>query len=574
MTPTDPHHAARSDRPAAPATPSRPALATASAGALDVARWARSGTATIALVATVLALRLAYLAWLCPYDLIEDEAHYWEWSRNLEWSYYSKGPGIAWTIALATGALGTSEWAIRAPAALAGAALALLVAALASDIASDRRAGFFAAAAVALAPALQLTALFTTIDGPYLACWAAACWAAWRALVRRSRAAWIALGAAIGAGLLFKYTILLLVPGLVAFAAVNRHALRLAPRSGAWLGAGTAAALAGALPVILWNAATGWPTVRHLLGHLGLRAGDMPAGALAREPWQPAWTFGFLGAQLAMIGPLLVPAAWMAWRLARARLGHADRRAGTAFALWCAAPIAAFYLLVSFRTEPEANWALGAYVTLLALAGVGVLDGLADYRARLAAWLALPPGERPWRGSWRRKPETPPQAAWHIGIGYGLVAGLAMLRADLVGRLPFLEDVVPVRRMVGAHALAADVQALVDRQRAATGAEPLVIAQHYGRASQLAFYLPGQPTVYCASAALGGRRTQYDLWSHTDLSSPALQGRPGVLLGATGEQWQSLFQRVEPLGMLPHETKRARLAFLAEGFRPPAEHQP
>jgi hypothetical protein len=36
----------------------------------------------VALAAALLLVRLAYLAWLCPYTLAEDEAHYWDWSRN------------------------------------------------------------------------------------------------------------------------------------------------------------------------------------------------------------------------------------------------------------------------------------------------------------------------------------------------------------------------------------------------------------------------------------------------------------------------------------------------------------
>src|SRR5271168_1754492 len=43
-------------------------------------------------------LRLAYLGYHCPRDLAPDEAHYWDWSRHLDWSYYSKGPGVAWLI--------------------------------------------------------------------------------------------------------------------------------------------------------------------------------------------------------------------------------------------------------------------------------------------------------------------------------------------------------------------------------------------------------------------------------------------------------------------------------------------
>ena len=39
-----------------------------------------------------------YLAHECPLDLAQDEAHYWDWSRHLDWSYYSKGPLVAYLI--------------------------------------------------------------------------------------------------------------------------------------------------------------------------------------------------------------------------------------------------------------------------------------------------------------------------------------------------------------------------------------------------------------------------------------------------------------------------------------------
>src|SRR6516162_9317799 len=44
------------------------------------------------------AAHVAYLAHHCPLDLAPDEAHYWDWSRHLDWSYYSKGPLVAYLI--------------------------------------------------------------------------------------------------------------------------------------------------------------------------------------------------------------------------------------------------------------------------------------------------------------------------------------------------------------------------------------------------------------------------------------------------------------------------------------------
>src|SRR4030066_928366 len=46
-------------------------------------------------------------------DLSPDEAHYWEWSRRLDLSYYSKGPMIAYLIYLGTSVFGYTIFGIR-----------------------------------------------------------------------------------------------------------------------------------------------------------------------------------------------------------------------------------------------------------------------------------------------------------------------------------------------------------------------------------------------------------------------------------------------------------------------------
>ncbi|MEN2995294.1 MAG: phosphatase PAP2 family protein [Thermodesulfovibrio sp.] len=48
-----------------------------------------------------------------PIDLSPDEAHYWEWSRRLDLSYYSKGPMIAYLIALSTWIFGDNPLGVR-----------------------------------------------------------------------------------------------------------------------------------------------------------------------------------------------------------------------------------------------------------------------------------------------------------------------------------------------------------------------------------------------------------------------------------------------------------------------------
>jgi hypothetical protein len=125
---------------------------------------------------------------------------------------------------------------------------------------------------------------------------------------------------------------------------------------------------------------------------------------------------------------------------------------------------------------------------------------------------------------------------------------------------------------MGARDLAAEIDALrhalrPDRDLNPAGLEPMVVAQHYGRASLLAFYLPDRPVVYCSSSRMGGRRTQYDFWPDTDLDDPALLGRPGVLLGASAGQWRVPFEAVAGPVPVEHEPKRDRLTFLGGGYR-------
>jgi len=532
------------------------------------APWAARWGPTLFLVLGVTAARLLYIAFFSPYALIEDEAHYWEWSRHLDWSYYSKGPGIAWTIALTTILAGDTEFGVRLGAPLIGAVLALAVGQLAAEASGDARARFFAAALVMLTPAFQVSSILLTIDGPYLACWALASLAAWHAFKGGSRRAWAALGAAISVGFLYKYTILLIIPGLVIYAIARRRTL--APRVCriSNLLICLAVSLMGLVPVLIWNAQHDWDTVRHLLGHLGLEGGDMaaiPTRGNKPEQYSPMWTLEYLGALVMMLG---VP-VWLVFHSAIDPFLRPQRdqrvREGALFCLAISAPIIIFYFLVSFMTEVEGNWPVAAYVTLIALGGWGAADGLARASTMLEAWRRLPT-PRPRFGLVFARPHHPRQRAFRAAVIFGVVIGLAMTRLDLATKLPIVGPRVKLGRLTAAPELARNVADLIQQLRDETGLEPFVIAEHYGRASLMAFYLPEQPTVYCASSRTVGRRNQYDLWTQTDLDSPALIGLPAVFLRSHPDMFPGVFQSQTDLGSLPGDHKRNRHTFLGYGY--------
>src|SRR5215831_17992808 len=112
---------------------------------------------TIGLILTSTGLRIAYLAHDCPLELAPDEAHYWDWSRHLDWSYYSKGPLVAYLIragcvlvgSWSRSLTGTDMLGVRLPAVVCGSLL--LVSLYILTVQVYRREGLaFAVVALAL----------------------------------------------------------------------------------------------------------------------------------------------------------------------------------------------------------------------------------------------------------------------------------------------------------------------------------------------------------------------------------------------------------------------------------------
>jgi len=499
---------------------------------LSAGRWwfpiARRAGSPAALAALAAGVALTHHAFSGS-TLAEDEAHYWEWSRRPGWSYATKGPGIAWAIRAATALLGDTELAVRLPSLVALVLGILGAARLARESVDDPEAPFVAALLYLGAPALVISGFFATIDAPYLACWAWACVFALRALRRDAPRAWIGFGAMIALGFLFKYTIVLLIPGALAAMVLARR------RHGAWFALGMTAASIGLAPVILWNARHGWITARHLLGHLGAPGGDVAPGSA--EPWTPLWTLEFVALQLVVCGPAL---ALGVIGLVRRRNDPATRSLAL-FAL----PVLTLYLGVSFVTRTEGNWAIAGVVALIPIAAHLVVVGV---RAGSHAVRTL----------------------WGAALVMG-VAGLMLVpAAPHLATRRVIGPLVPAARFHGMREHAEHARRVLEDLGDRSARNPFVMSAHYGRASQLAFYLDAGTEVYCAGAALGGRRTQYDLWSATDLSDPRtharLLGRDALLMGGSEEKWRTLFARVEPIGALDAEPVEDRVSFLGFGF--------
>lgn len=472
----------------------------------------------------ILLARVAYLAWLCPYDLAADEAQYWDWSRRLDWSYYSKGPAVAWLIACSTRLFGDVEWAVRLPAALSAFASMLLLARFAwSASGGVSRAAWLAMLLFALLPVFYGTSQFMTTDGLYYLFWLATAYTGWR-LVKTGRASTLGflwLGALVGLGMLCKYTILLILPGLLVFLARRMSLTRLQAVAGVL--AVCLGMVVCALPIAVWNHQHGWPTVSHLIGAIRLPGGDVTPDGNWR--YNPLWTLSYPVYAVALLGP---PAAWLLVILLsdvfRVRNG-ADRPSqgvseSTRYAVYLGLPVFLFYLLVSLRTDVKLNWPAGTFVVFI---------------VPMACWLAG-----------RRESSAP---LWRWIVGFGIVAALLISFAPYplkaIGQITLngrtLDAERPLARISGFPRYARSVEKAVREIARETGREPFLVASTYGRTALLAFYLTGHPVVYCAGYYRGARESSYDYFTGTDLSDPALLGRPAVLFGDEQWAWEHAF---------------------------------
>jgi 4-amino-4-deoxy-L-arabinose transferase-like glycosyltransferase len=321
--------------------------------------------------ATVYALRLACSA-ASGASLHVDEAQYWDWSRDLQWGYYSKPPVIAALIAASRALFGDSEVGLRA-LAMAGYPLAALVlAALARDMAGPGAAGAAAsrwAAAIFLAsPLAALLGLVATTDAPLLLCWSAALAGLWLAVQRQRRWGWALFALAAGVGLLSKYTLAAVIAGAWLWVLLHHH--RQLPA----LALATAVALLLFAPHLAWNAQAGWPTLRHT-AEITVAAGPRAGGWLS--------LVGFMAAQVLVFAPLAVPVALWSQRHSAAWPavpGDAKR-----FLLWTTLPLLMAGALQAWRSGAQLNWVAPAHLaTALAWALL-----LAASPARLQRRLAL-----------------------------------------------------------------------------------------------------------------------------------------------------------------------------------------
>ena len=408
-------------------------------------------------VAALVVLKLLYLG--LP-ELMEQEAYYWNYAQHPDLSYLDHPPLAAFLIWLGTALFGTTEFGVRIGAFLSWFATAYFGYRLTADI-FNRTAAWGAVLLVSFLPLYFGTGFVITPDSSLHAAWAAFIYFLYRSMIKGFTKAWLGVGISLGLGLLSKYTIVLLGPGIICFLLIDKRArswfVRPHPYGAVALG------LLLFSPVLIWNYQHEWIsflfqgeqrvsgteffTTHRLIAYVTLLL--TPAGALGLiyfllggnvffkthgkpdlEADKGLFQRSFLLLFLLIISPLLV------------------------------------FVILSFSREVKLNWTSPIWLALLPFLGATVTMSCRELKSIFLCFL-----------HWLWK-----LSAFVLVIGYCVFLHWATLGLP---KVPYNADIF----LMGWNNLAREVESVADKVEEYTGTRPLVVGMDpYQISSGLAFY--------------------------------------------------------------------------------------
>ncbi len=466
-----------------------------------------------------------YLTHSCPIDLAGDEAQYWDWSRHLDLSYYSKGPMVAYLIRASCFFLGETMPAVRLPALLLAVGTSVCTYWLSRRLFGSERLALGTVLLGAIVPIFAAGTMLMTIDPPFFFFWALATCLVVTAVFENREWAWWVAGLVAGLGVLTKYSMLLWPLIVILFLCIDRPSRGKLKTSGPWIMAFVS--LLFLTPILIWNARHEWVSFHHVSSQIGTQNNG-------------GNTFAFLASQLAALNPfvagIMIAASVYVFR------SKSNPHYRELLFLLC---IGGFFFLLclldSLKAKVQANWPAPAYFTLLILTAYSIAVQWRAVKGWFVGAVVFAIIMQPilhdmtrlypvvgWINStfpkWVRKDGQPILRAKNVDLEYKL-RGIANPLASTVW---------------------SDLQALPPGS--------FVLCEAYEDASQLAFYLPGQPKTYFAGSywtepfPIRRRWTQFDIWPDRALDRTELIGHDCIYVGSMAfAPLRNSFQSVQRL---------------------------
>lgn len=508
--------------------------------------------------------RIYYVGWLTPFDLAQDEAHYWDWARHLDWSYYSKGPLVAWLMystqklfsTLSLTLTGSEVLAIRFPAIVFGAFFLVAIYWLTLLTYKRDSLAFYTTLIISILPATTAGGILMTIDSPFVCFWAWSILFGFYALFREKAWAWPLLGLTLGLGILAKYTMVMWPASALLFCFFTPAFRRFFKQPGIWICAGMVAFCC--LPILIWNIQNDWVSLKHVAGQAGfLKEKENDSKTNSNETQEvinenkpknidPHYTknakpaekkplirwlgpIEYIGAQLG-VGVVIFGLIWAGgmWYALPLKPNQPDTTPEQQYLWWLSAPTFAFFFVVSFRVGIQANWPIAGFVSGLILAA-GWFEPL--YQTKRWAKVTLA-----------------------IGCIFAFLASLAALNPRPL--TPIMSKILgpdqsrkwdPTCRLRGWKWLAGEVQKYRQEIEQKEGKPAILATDRWNIAGQIGFYSPDKPHVLSVGRATGDRYSQYDLWKPNPIDTAQdYLGKTFIMIGEPKDEYPLAFEKLDP----------------------------
>ena len=292
------------------------------------------------------------------FDLIPDEAYYWEWSRKLDFSYYDQGPGVAYYIYFFTKLFGDNLIALRLASNFAGFLTTIFIFLTSSLLNFSKLTQTFLLFILFLIPGFFTGSMLIMHDSPLLIAWSGGIYFFSKYIKERKDFDLYLLFLFLGLGALSKHTMVFFLISIFIWLILFRDEFAIFKSYQSYLAICITALVIS--PIIIWNTQNNWDNIDAIIN---LRS----AGGVNVKKFN---TGSYLAGQILTLSPgfFLIGIGLFFQSLKNLiQFPSIEINASTKIRYFLginALVLPIFFLILSIQKVIQANWVFASYLPL------------------------------------------------------------------------------------------------------------------------------------------------------------------------------------------------------------------
>ncbi|MBE7413183.1 MAG: glycosyltransferase family 39 protein [Leptospiraceae bacterium] len=426
-------------------------------------------------------LRFVYAVGL---DVLPDEAYYWEWSRNLDYSYYDQGPGVGFYIRIFTAIFGNTIFALKFATIFASAVSMWIAYLIGNYLEFTKKKQYLLFSVFLFIPAFFSGSLVIMHDTCLILFWVLALYFSIRYIYKKRNLDLYLTFISLGLGFLSKHTMVFFAISLILWLIVSPKEYSLLKNVHFYFSLALAFLIIS--PMVFWNTQNNWDNVDAII-HLrssggkeyeGSNMDSFVAGQLVTL--SPIWFVGIVFISITGIYFWIVEKEnkWDFWN----SLDGID--SARKLLVINAAILPLFFFYLSSKKMVQANWTFPSYpaIILLMISFVGTK---------------------------KTKSGTVFDKLVYAGFALAILIDAFFLFPGAVGKTLNLKNYSipnPVERYKGYKEAVTEIQNFKNLKHP----DSILIANRYQDAAIASWYIKNQPFVQSLNIL---QKNQYTYWS-------------------------------------------------------------